>query len=233
MREMPKPETYEEGLDYWPYRKSLAYVFEQVVATAPVSSRLLDIMCGPGSLLARIRKHRKDLELYGVDVDQRYVEYGRSNNPGITFVKGDVLDWQADRRFDTVVCTGALHHIPYLRQEGAVANIANLVKPGGRVIISDCYVDSYKTEMERQIAAAKLGYEYLVETIANGAPHKVVEWTIDILYNDVLSYEYKMSLEERCRILDKRFTSHTFEKIWPENGPRKSGYGDYVHVCTL
>ena len=231
MKALPIPETYEDGLKYWPYRKSLAAVREHVVDHAPMNATVLDVMCGPGYLLGQIAKRRSDLSLAGVDIDERYVPYGRATYPGVSFEQGDVLAWKPESTFDVVLCTGSLHHIPYAKQEDAIAAIAAMVRSSGFAIISDCYVDDFEGEIERKLAAAKLGHEYLVETIRNGAPDKVVEWTVDILWNDVLEHEYKTSVEKRLLQLKKHFTDVLTSRIWPSHSA-DTGYGDYVHICT-
>ncbi|MEK7109287.1 MAG: class I SAM-dependent methyltransferase [Patescibacteria group bacterium] len=230
MKRLPESEIYERGLSYWPYRTSLQAVLEKVVNSTPAKASLLDVMCGPGYLLGQIAKKRSDLTLHGIDIDKRYVQYGRKKYPDITFEKGDVLKLQPGCRFDVVVCTGSLHHLPYNRQEDGVVAIASMVKPDGFVIISDCYVDDYNDETERKVAAAKLGYEYLKETIENGAPDPVVEWTADILWNDVLMHEFKTSVAKRLPMLQKHFAAVMTSKKWPAE--RSDGYGDYIHTCA-
>lgn len=229
MKELPQAETYEEGLEYWPYRTSLTTVIEHICEFDPPGASLLDVMCGPGYLLGKIKERRPDLSLSGVDINDRYVSYGQKTYPEVTFEKGDVLNWKPKEKFDIVVCTGSVHHIPYDLQEGALANIASMAKPGALVVISDCYVDDYSTEAERKQAAAKLGYEYIRETIANGGSNKVIEWTIDILWNDVLMQEFKPSFEKRIPLLEKCFAEVKTIKSWPNDTP--PGYGDYVHIC--
>jgi 2-polyprenyl-3-methyl-5-hydroxy-6-metoxy-1,4-benzoquinol methylase len=227
MKELPASETYEEGLLYWPYKTSLATVLEHVSTRAPKNGTLLDVMCGPGYLLGQIAKIRPDLVLSGVDIDERYVEHTKSAH-NIHAEKADVLMWRPASPFDVVLCTGSVHHIKYEEQERAIANIASMVKPDGLVIISDCYVDDYANETERKLAAAKLGYEYIRETIENGGSEKVVEWTVDILWNDVLQHEFKTSLKKRLPILEKHFADVQTIKSWPKF---ESGYGDYIHIC--
>ena len=229
MKELPEADIYEEGLEYWPYKKSLATVLKLACANTKNGGSLLDIMCGPGYLLEQLWGQRPDLELVGVDNDDRYIRHGKLHHPNATFWYGDVRRWEFQKNFDTVLCTGALHHVPYEDQEAAVKNIASLVKSDGVVIISDCYVDPFQTEIERKLAAAKLGYEYLIATIKNGAPDDVISWTVDILSNDVGMAEFKTSLTERVVILGKYFKEVRTTKIWPES---ESGYGDYIHICT-
>lgn len=228
MRELPESETYEEGLSYWPYKTSLATVLKIVREQAPKNGSLLDIMCGPGYLLSKIKEVRPDLRLTGVDIDERYVSYGQKTYLGISFEKGDVLDWKPKTQFDMVLCTGSVHHIPYEHQGAAITNIVRMAKPDGLVIISDCYVDDYSTETERKLAAAKLGHEYIRETIKNGGSDRVIDWTIDILWNDVFRHEFKPSLQKRLPLLQNNFADIQTLKAWPEF---ESGYGDYIHIC--
>ena len=231
MKELPVPETYEEGLEFWPYRASLKLVLDSICSESPKNARLLDVMCGPGYLLGKIKEKRPDLLLSGVDIDDRYIAYGKDTYEDVSFEMGDVLSWQPKDKFDVVVCTGSVHHVPYDLQETAIKNISSFVKSGGLVIISDCYVNDYANETERKQSAAKLGYEYIRETIANGGSDKVVEWTVDILWNDVLMHEFKPSFEKRFPILKKYFTEVKTFKTWPDETP--PGYGDYVHVCRV
>ncbi|KND50427.1 MAG: hypothetical protein AB202_02115 [Parcubacteria bacterium C7867-007] len=229
MNPLPEAELYEESLGYWPYRLSLELVTAKVLERTPLNGSVLDIMCGPGYLLGKLQEGRSDLWLTGMDLDKRYVRFGRDRYLGVEFFVGDVLNWQPRRLFDTVVCTGSLHHVPYAQQEAAIANIASMVKPGGVVVISDCYVEDFNTETERRLAASRLGYEYLLEAIRNGATDQVIKWTIDILYNDVLKEEFKTSLKQRLEPLQRHFGSVITIQPWPDHD---SGYGDYIHICT-
>jgi hypothetical protein len=106
--------------------------------------------------------------------------------------------------------------------------MASIAKPGGFVLISDCYIDDYSNETQRQVAAAKLGYEYLRETIQNGAPQPVVKATIEILWNDVLMKEYKTSMKKRKSIFESIFYNVETLKTWPVF---ESEYGDYISIC--
>lgn len=223
---MPAAEVYEEELKYMPYARSLQKVVELVHSGAPRNARVVDLMCGTGYLLGEIRKKRKDLELVGVDIDPRYVDFARAHYSQIHFEQGDVLQWRPPQPFDVFLCTGALHHIAYDRQEEAVKKMARMIRPEGYGIISDCYIDDYTTELERKLAAAKMGYEYLRETIQNGSTDDVTAVTVDILKNDVMGIEFKTSLARRLPVFKEIFGSAETFKTWPN--PWSGGYGDYV-----
>lgn len=227
--DMPVPETYEAGLQYWPYRLSLAKVLEAIQVTTLPGATVLDIMCGPGYLLGQLCKAYPSLRLTGVDIEEQYIDFGRRRYPNVSFEVGDVCTWRSTDGFSTVVCTGALHHVPYGNQGAAIRNISRMVKPGGVVIISDCYVDEYANETERRLAAAKLGDAYLRETIRAGAPPDVLAWTADITKNDVCGEEFKPCLRDRVPLLGAAFKNIQTFRVWPEESG--TGYGDYIHIC--
>ncbi|MBW2970889.1 class I SAM-dependent methyltransferase, partial [Candidatus Woesearchaeota archaeon] len=227
---MPIAGVYEEQLKYMPYAKSIAEVVELVVERAPANGMLVDLMSGTGHLLGEIGKRRQDLGLVGVDIDQRYVDFAREHHPGITFEQGDVLTWQPKFPVDVFTCTGSLHHVPYDEQEDAVRNMATMIRPEGFGIISDCYVDDYADDMGRKLAANRLGYEYLQETIRNGAPDEVVAELADILKNDVTGVEFKTSFARRFPVFKKFFRQVETFKMWPDYSV---GFGDYVTVLGV
>lgn len=228
MKGLPDSAVYEQELRYWPYIASLNKVLEYINNNAPKNGSLIDVMCGTGYLLDKISAQRKDLTLQGVDIDTRYIPYAQATYPHIDFALGDVLVWNPKEAYDVVICTGSLHHIPYGKQEDAVERMTNAVKHGGFAIISDCFVDDYANETERKVAAAKLGYEYLRETIQNGAPQSVIEPTIEILWNDVVMKEFKTSTKKRLPLYEKHFRHVETLKTWPTFA---SEYGDYVSIC--
>jgi 2-polyprenyl-3-methyl-5-hydroxy-6-metoxy-1,4-benzoquinol methylase len=227
MKSLPPPETYEGELAYMPYKDSLKAVEDVICSRAPKGGRLLDLMCGPGYLLGRIAERRGDLTLYGVDLDKEYIEYARRKYSGLRLGVGDVLDRSGGSDFDVVICTGAVHHLPYKRQEEFIKNFSSFIKWEGFGLISDCYVDDYDSEKERKLAAAKLGYEYLRETIGNGAPDDVVAATAEILCNDVMKEEFKTSLAKRIPLFRKYFGKVELFKTWP---CEDTEYGDYYVV---
>jgi SAM-dependent methyltransferase len=227
---MPSPETYEREVQYMPYRKSLQMVEDIVCADAPRSGGVIDFMCGTGLLLRKISERRPDLFLFGIDNDETYVKYARDNF-GFDIDLGDVTvekDVDPVNFFDVALCTGALHHIPYEKQEQVIRRIALATKPEGFAILSDAYVDDFSNERERQRAAARLGYEYLRATIQKDAPEDVVEATANILVNDVMGREFKTSLAQRIPALRRHFADVRTMKVWPDK--QIGGYGDYVHI---
>ena len=227
----PDPEVYDKELVFMPYRKSLRFVEDLVCAEAGFGASVLDLMCGTGYLLNQINKDRRDLNLVGVDIDRTNLDYAQRKYdtiPCITFRVGDVLRLEEKKEYDVVMCTGAMHHLEYRDQGDLPRKMASVAKQKGICIVSDCYVDDYNNEIERKLAAKRLGYEYSLETIKNGAPKEVVIECVNILGNDILGDEFKTSLKKRLLFFEGLFDDVQTFKTWPDH---ESEYGDYITVC--
>jgi SAM-dependent methyltransferase len=95
--------------------------------------RALDAGCGTG----RHARHLVDLghEVLGVDVTPEMLSRAADNVPEATFVESDLREIPAqDESFDLVVCGLALAHLADL--DGGVAELARVLKPGGRLVAS-------------------------------------------------------------------------------------------------
>lgn len=97
------------------------------------AARLLDAGCGTG-LFAALAAER-GAEVHGLDAAPALVEYARRRVPGAEFVVGDIgaLPF-ADRTFDAVT---ALNSLLYASDPPhALAELARVTAPGGRVVLS-------------------------------------------------------------------------------------------------
>jgi len=202
-------------------------IIEYVVENVPQGGTVLDLLCGTGYLLGELQQKRPDISFVGVDLESEFIEYAKKRYPGIGFVVGDAMTWGGDRTFDSVLCTGGLHHLSYEKQEEFIRKISQLVKPEGFAIVGDPYIDSYTNENERKAAATKLGNEYLAATMHNGAPDDVIKATASLIENDVLLVEFKDSLENVEPYFKKAFSSVEKHKTWPKADTQ---YGDYYFV---
>ncbi len=227
MQNLPSASTYEEEVKYMPWGKLISEILEILKNMIPENGEVLDLLCGTGNLLGRLAEIRSDVSYTGIDLEDEYILFARKSYPTLSFETADVLTWSTDKKFDAVVVTGGLHHIPYEQQDIFIAKLATLLKDDGLALVADPYIDDYSTEIERKISAAKLGYEYLVATIANGATDDVTKATADLIANDVLKVEYKTSTKKIRPMFEKYFSHIEEHKTWPESD---SEYGDYCFV---
>ncbi len=215
MKELPTSDIYEQEFKYMPWGTLIDRVVALISTTAPRNGTVLDLMCGPGYLLGKIRERRRDMFLEGIDANGGFIEHARKAYNTIKFSVADVMLWKATRAYDLVICTGGLHHLLYEHQEKFLKGISSLLKPNGLGILADPYIDDYTNEEERQLAAALLGYEYLAATIRKGAPEAVVKAALDILDNDVMGKEFKTSIRKMKPILESIFSGVEIHKTWP------------------
>ncbi|EKE11390.1 MAG: type 12 methyltransferase, partial [uncultured bacterium] len=213
---------------YLPWGTLINALLGIIQKMATLNGNVIDLMCGPGYLLGEIEKRRTDLILEGIDINTEFIHYAQTKNPQISFLVADILSWYPTRKYDLVLCTGAIHHLRYADQASFLEMIPMCLNQNGVAIFADPYIDDYFSESGRKKAAAKLGYEYLIATIENGAPEKLVDAMIDVLHNDVLGFEYKTSLVKIMPIFKRLFSMVAIKKTWPKYA---SNYGEYYIIC--
>ncbi len=104
--------------------------------------RLLDVGCGTGALLRELARSHPAALLAGVDpVPEMLAVARRRLPPEVELLEGcaERLPFAAGR-FDVIVSCNMFH---YLRQPGAaLAEMARVLRPGGRLVITD-WCDDY------------------------------------------------------------------------------------------
>src|SRR5580658_1368439 len=121
---------------------------------------VLDVGCGNGELLALLHGTHPDVSaLAGVDLSPDQVSRNRARLPGMEFFALDIQKEPLDRAFDLVVCSEVIEHLD--DQRAAVTNLARMVNPGGRLVLTCPTGTMYPTEHHfghvRHPAAEELG----------------------------------------------------------------------------
>jgi 2-polyprenyl-3-methyl-5-hydroxy-6-metoxy-1,4-benzoquinol methylase len=124
-----------------------AYLLSSVAGflrSLPPGSRILDLGCGNGSLIARFADH--GFELHGVDASHAGIGHARQQWRSVTFHQADVTAQIPPELsagyFGAIVCTEVIEHIFEPRK--LIANAYLLLKPGGRILISTPYHGYWK-----------------------------------------------------------------------------------------
>lgn len=210
-----------------PWGILITEVVNYIILNVPKNGTILDLLCGTGYLVGEIKKKRPDIQCLGVDLEKEYINYAKKQYPDIRFEVSDVLIWKSKNKFDCVLCTGGLHHIPYHRQEQLIQKISSLTNEKGFAIMADPYIDNYSNERERKLSAVKLGYEYLVATIKNKATDDVILATESLIANDLFLIEFKTSIKKIEKSFIKHFSMIEKHKTWPK---KNTEYGDYYFI---
>lgn len=105
--------------------------------------RGLDLGCGTGAGMEVLRSTCQG-GVVGLDISRGMLEVCRRNlaasgDEGTAYVRGDMLRLPFRREFDVVLCLGALGHILARDQRRLIAEVAAVLRPGGRF----CFVSAF------------------------------------------------------------------------------------------
>ncbi len=129
------------------YKRVLGAVYRHI--RMGQGRKVLDVGFGTGTLLKRL--YDEGFEVSGFDFSAKMVEIARRKMPGARLAQHDLAhglpeNW-ADEGFDCIVCTYAIHHIPYAGQAALIEQLTRRLLPGGRLLIGDVAFETVK-EME-------------------------------------------------------------------------------------
>ncbi|GGM19381.1 hypothetical protein GCM10011351_01530 [Paraliobacillus quinghaiensis] len=106
-----------------------------------IKGRVLDFASGSGfgtHIIAK-KKKKEITEIIGVDIDDSTLEYAKHHyyHPKSSFYQADVTDTTLPEQFgqfDTIVSFETIEHVE--AEEQFLSNIYNLLKPGGKLVLS-------------------------------------------------------------------------------------------------
>ncbi|SPM32634.1 Ubiquinone/menaquinone biosynthesis C-methylase UbiE, partial [Mycobacterium rhizamassiliense] len=103
-----------------------------VVAEMPDGTDILDVPCGGGAVISRIRPGQR-VRYVGVDVSAAMLDRARARYGDVELVKASIDRMPfADNEFDLCLCFNGLHCVP--DPGAAVAEMARCLRPGGRLL---------------------------------------------------------------------------------------------------
>ncbi len=117
------------------------------IALQPGES-LLDIGCGTGEVLYRLhRKFGESVSLHGIDPSGDMLDVARyklraAKNVQLEFGAGEQLQYP-DASFDWIVSSLTFHHVPLDVKRLTIRESQRVLKPGGRLLISDFGVPTH------------------------------------------------------------------------------------------
>lgn len=112
--------------------------------------RLLDIACGTGRLLGFVSHAWPGMRLSGLDLSPAYLDYARRHigaSKRLKWIEGaaERLPF-ADASLDIVTAVFLFHELPKKVREQVVAEMARVLKPGGRAIVIDSVTEADRPE---------------------------------------------------------------------------------------
>lgn len=115
-------------------------VMENIAMRTPKNGTVVDLGCGPGTVLRLLRAKRPDLRLIGTDIDPAMIAIAERKAQGksITFVEAsaDALPLPPASA-DIIVSSLVFHHLPTEVKRGAFREVKRLLKHGGEFLLCD------------------------------------------------------------------------------------------------
>ncbi len=104
----------------------------------PAGARILDVGCGEGASVEFLRNHHR-IDAVGVDISSRLLRDGKSLNASLPLMlaSAERLPY-GNESLDGILCECALSLVP--DAECALAEFHRVLRPGGRLILSDVYL---------------------------------------------------------------------------------------------
>jgi ubiquinone/menaquinone biosynthesis C-methylase UbiE len=125
-----KAPAYDKEMAYWERK---VFRDSRLWACGRATGDVLEVAVGTG---LNLPLYPGDVTLTGVDLSDGMLELARTRGRTATLRQADAHDLPfGDSAFDTVVCTFGLCAIPDV--DRAVAEMARVLRPGGRLILVD------------------------------------------------------------------------------------------------
>ena len=159
------------------------------------SLRLLDIGCGTGSFLDRIRLEvSSHWELHGVDLSAVAIAQGTRPGSDLHLAQGDAtrLDFPAES-FDIVTCYGSWEHFP--EPVRAISAAARVLAPGGRTFAMIPALGIHRTDREDE--------GWYEDTEVPGSEAQQLQWNLrrstwSRMFEEAGIHLFKDSLARSC-----------------------------------
>ena len=131
---------------------------------------LVDVGCGTGLLAVAAASEAG--RVVGVDPSPAMLEVARRQSDAVEWVEAGFLTYEHEGNPPQLVHSrNALHHLPDFWKGVALARLADLLSPGGVLVLSDLVYDFEPAEADRRIE----------EWLAGAAPTPAEGWTRDEL----------------------------------------------------
>ncbi|WP_375771143.1 class I SAM-dependent methyltransferase [Archangium gephyra] len=146
-------------------------VEERILPRLPERPSLLDVGAGPGKVAERLAPHFASLTL---------LEPNREQIGALalerTKIFHDTLEtWSSPERYDLVLCSHVLYHVPLQDWGGFIDRLLSFVRPGGYCVLVLGAARGQNYQLHRDFTETVISSEQLIGTLREKRiPHEVV-----------------------------------------------------------
>jgi SAM-dependent methyltransferase len=132
-----KPAEYDKAWElkwddmkkYGPFSRHLRRLIENLIRPLAFKT-VLDVGCGQGSLLGELRAKFPHIQPAGMDLSGKAIDLARRRVPKGEFFAGDLTREPLNDKFDLVICSEVLEHIP-----DDIRAMRNLARMTGKYLV--------------------------------------------------------------------------------------------------
>jgi ubiquinone/menaquinone biosynthesis C-methylase UbiE len=153
-----------------------AMVLELAAGEVPHPSAVLDIGCGTGRLLRAAEQRFPAAALEGVDAARGMIKHAQAVLPARSRIRFQVATAEklpfVNGQFDLVFSTMTFHH--WDDQRGAIAEVARVLKPGGRWLLADFVAEGFMRYVRRALRLRQFPERAQLDSMLRPAGLRVV-----------------------------------------------------------
>jgi transcriptional regulator with XRE-family HTH domain/SAM-dependent methyltransferase len=201
----------------------LAQLLEGLRPGQAATLRALDVGSGPGFPLRMLLELVPALTITAVEPSPAafaYLQRNVAHIPTIQLVQADFLTGRFSQTFDLITSVGASHH---LNTAFFLQRAAQLLQPGGLLLVADEFIAPYRTEQERARELIRHHGTYLLATLVAlpGQVHRQLApdeiYLVDLLANAVpqMVYAAESDQVERAVMHCRRLFRQVRERAAP------------------
>ena len=124
------------------------YLYRTIAEYLGDSKSVIELASGIGAAAGRLAQLKPGLEISGCDISERAAEDFRSIHQRPCYVADLTRPFEIDTTYDAVLVMGGIHHL-VADLSTAYANIQRLLKPGGRLIVTEPNADYFLNPVRR------------------------------------------------------------------------------------
>lgn len=135
------------------YRQVLNTIYRRIRENG--GKTVLDIGFGTGTLTKQL--YNDGISVTGIDFSPKMIQIAKEKMPNARLIEFDFSAGLPDElfaeKFDSIVCTYAIHHLTREQRNRFLAQLKTILQPNGEILIGDVMFRS-KADMERCIVSA-------------------------------------------------------------------------------